>query len=160
MCLGVASRNKMGSTQPGIWCQVLRTQEIPRIRICSQVSVHRVRSQQLGSWTQDPVPSRSHVPWEGKVISPSEDSQGERVMQTMIIFSLTVHTWTDHELVNPVCIPHCLLLLEQLGELNATFTVSLQPGADVRRKQKTPVGWGVQVGSEVGSGILEKLLLS
>ena len=96
----------------------------------------------------------------GKVISPSEDSQGERVMQTMIIFALTVHTWTDHELVKPVCIPHCLLLLEQPGELNATFTVSLQPGADMRRKPKTPVGWGVRVGSEVGSGILEKLLLS
>ena len=67
--------------------------------------------------------------WRGKVISPSEDSQGERVMQTMIIFSLTVHTWTDHKLVNPACIPHCLLLLEQLGELNAIVTISPAAGS-------------------------------
>lgn len=101
----------------------------------------------------------------GEVISPSEDGHGERAMQTVIIFSLAVHTWTDHGLVNPRCIPHCLLLLEQLGELNATFTVS--PEAWSRREVEAEnccgVGsrgreWGV--GSGVGSGILEKSLLS
>lgn len=41
---------------------MLRTRGVTGILSCSQDSVHRVRFQQLGSWTQEPVPSKSHLP--------------------------------------------------------------------------------------------------
>lgn len=50
-----------------------------------------------------------------------EESQGERVRQAVVVFSLQIHTCADHELVNPTSILTCLLLLWQVGELGGRF---------------------------------------